>query len=406
MLGLSHPPAIELAQKLLAVAPARRPRADARLLLRQRLDGQRDRPEDGVPVPQDPRRRAAHQVRVLGHELPRRHDRLGLGRRHRPLPHALPAAAVRRDPHGARRHRGPGADPRAARPRGRRADHGAARPGRRRHPAAPRRLPARGAGAVRQVRHHHDLRRGRDRLRAHRHDVRLRAGGRRARPDERGQGADGRLHAAGRDAGDRADLRGLPRQVRGVPHVLSRPHLHGQPAGLRGGDRHAAGLRGRGDARRAGAQDRAARRAARRARRAAGRGRRDPPPRDDGRHRADRLPAGGAHGPPGDAGGAGARRDRPAAGRHHRVDAAAVDQRGRAAPAGRDHRRGDRGRDGRRSPRAAACRPASSGVPSPRRRRSRACAHRTPDRTTCPGCPRRRSRAGCRRRGRRLRGRR
>ena len=45
-----------------------------------------------------------------------------------------------------------------------------------------------------------DLRRGRDRLRAHRHDVRLRAGGRRARPDVRGQGPDRRLPAAGRDA--------------------------------------------------------------------------------------------------------------------------------------------------------------------------------------------------------------
>ena len=136
-------------------------------------------------------------------------------------------------------------DARRARRRGRRADHRAAGPGRGRHPPAPRRLPARGARAVRRARHLHDLRRGRDRLRAHRHDVRLRAGGRGARPHERGQGPDGRLPAARRDAGDRAHLRGLPRRVRGVPHVLPRPHLHGQPAGLRGGDRHAAGLRGR-----------------------------------------------------------------------------------------------------------------------------------------------------------------
>ena len=32
-------------------------------------------------------------------------------------------------------------------------------------------------------------------------------------------------------------LRGLPRRARGVPHLLPRPHLHGQPARLRGGAR-------------------------------------------------------------------------------------------------------------------------------------------------------------------------
>ena len=57
------------------------------------------------------------------------------------------------------------------------------------------------------------LRRGRHRLRAHGHDVRLRARGRHARPHVRGQGAHGRLPAAGGDAHHRAHLRGLPRRA-------------------------------------------------------------------------------------------------------------------------------------------------------------------------------------------------
>ena len=41
------------------------------------------------------------------------------------------------------------------------------------------------------------------------------------------------------------DLRGLPRRVPRVPHLLPRPHLHRQPARLRGGHRLARGLRAR-----------------------------------------------------------------------------------------------------------------------------------------------------------------
>ena len=52
-------------------------------------------------------------------------------------------------------------------------------------------------------------------------------------------------------------------ELRGVPDVLPRPHLHGQPAGLRRGDRHARRVRGGADAGAAAAQDRAAGRAAR-----------------------------------------------------------------------------------------------------------------------------------------------
>ena len=64
--------------------------------------------------------------------------------------------------------------------RGRGGDHRAAGPGRRRHARPPAGLPARGARALRPPRRAADLRRGRDRLRPHRDDVRLRAGGRRA----------------------------------------------------------------------------------------------------------------------------------------------------------------------------------------------------------------------------------
>ena len=67
-------------------------------------------------------------------------------------------------------------------------DRGAARAGRRRDARAPRRLLARRAPPVRRTRCPADLRRGGDRLRPHRHDVRRRAGGRRAGPAVRRQG--------------------------------------------------------------------------------------------------------------------------------------------------------------------------------------------------------------------------
>ena len=93
---------------------------------------------------------------------------------------------------------------RRERGRGRRGRRRAARAGRRRDPHPPRRLPARGARAVRPPRRAADRRRGRDRLRPHRAHVRLRARGRRARPDVPGQGHHRRLPAAGGDAHDRA----------------------------------------------------------------------------------------------------------------------------------------------------------------------------------------------------------
>ena len=116
--------------------------------------------------------------------------------------------------------------------------------------------------------------------------------------------------------------------LRGVPHVLPRPHLHRQPARLRGRARHARRLRAGAHARAPAAEDRAARRrcstehvAPLPARR------RGPPARLHGRHRARRASRSttrmghqvtlAARAP---------RRDRPAARRRGRADAAAVDR--------------------------------------------------------------------------------
>ena len=71
-------------------------------------------------------------------------------------------------------------------------------------------------------------------------------------------------------------------------------------------------------------------------------GARDPPRGIHGRDRARRVPAGGAYGPPGHARGPPPRRHRPPAGRRGGADAAARHLGGRSAPAGRDHGRGHR----------------------------------------------------------------
>ena len=120
------------------------------------------------------------RVRLPAQQLPRRHDRLGLRRRHRPLPLALPPAALRRLAGRARRRRRacarcwPSTATSSRRSSSSRSCR--ARPGILVHPE----------GYLRAVRELCDefgalphLRRGRDRLRAHGHDVRLRAGGRR-----------------------------------------------------------------------------------------------------------------------------------------------------------------------------------------------------------------------------------
>ena len=98
-----------------AGAAARRARAarpHARLLLGLRLHGHRDRAQDGVPV-LAPARPGPAPLRGAQDGLPRRHDRLRVGGRHRPLPLDVRAAPVRHAQGRAGRRRGHGA---AARP--------------------------------------------------------------------------------------------------------------------------------------------------------------------------------------------------------------------------------------------------------------------------------------------------
>ena len=75
------------------------------------------------------------------------------------------------------------------------------------------------------------------------------------------KGTHRRLPAARRDAHHRGRLRGLPGRAPRAQDVLPRPHLHRQPACLRGRAGHARRVRVRADAGTAGAEDRAARQA-------------------------------------------------------------------------------------------------------------------------------------------------
>ena len=140
-----------------------------------------------------------------------------------------------------------------------------------------------------------------------------------------------------------------------------------------------------------------------RAARASPRGGRGAAARLHGRDRAGRLPGRAAHGPPRHARGAPARSDHPPARRRGGADASALDRHGRAPPPGRDLGRGDRRRPGDRG--AANGEEAGRGRParrliSPRRARSPSCARRRPGRTSRPGCPRTPCRAESRRRDR------
>ena len=248
MLG-PHPSARDRAGGTARRARPRRP-AHAGLPLRQRLDGRRGRAEDGRAVVAPARRDSDRSGFIcLARRLPRRHARLRVGRRHRPLPRRLPPAAVRVLAGRPRRRRPHGAS--CSRPTGDRCAaviveplvQGAA--GMLVHPPGYLR---RGARAVRCTRDPADLRRGRDRLRAHGTDVRLRARGRGARLPLRRQGRHGRLSPARGHAHDRGRLRGLPRRPRGAPDLLPRPHVHGQPAGVRRRARDARRVRGRAHA--------------------------------------------------------------------------------------------------------------------------------------------------------------
>ena len=151
---------------------------------------------------------ARTRLRRAARRLPRRHARLGLGRRDRAVPRrcfrpllfdALARRARRPSRHIARAARAPHSAARSRRWSSSRSCR--ARPGCSCTPTGYLRGRAR---AVRRARRAADLRRGRDRLRAHRDDVRGRAGGRRAGPHVRRQGAHRRLPAARGDAHDRA----------------------------------------------------------------------------------------------------------------------------------------------------------------------------------------------------------
>ena len=123
--------------------------------------------------------------------------------------------------------------------RGRRRGHHGADPGRGGRDRAAGRLLAAHPQGVRRVRRAADRRRGPDRARAHRQDVRRRALGHRARHHVPRQGARRRRHAALGLHLDAQDLEGAREQSL-HPHV----DLRRQPARLRRGDR-----RGQRDAR-------------------------------------------------------------------------------------------------------------------------------------------------------------
>ncbi len=150
MLGLSHPGAAELAARLVAIAPPGLSRVfysdsgstAAEIALKMAFQYQ---------APARRRARPPHLLRPAARGLPRRHDRLRLGRRDRPLPRRLPAAAVRDPRRRAGRRRRPRAGPRRPRRGGGGGDRRAAGPGRGRDPGPPARLPAGGARALRRA---------------------------------------------------------------------------------------------------------------------------------------------------------------------------------------------------------------------------------------------------------------
>ena len=221
MLGLTHPGGAELAARLVDIAP---PGLEPRLLLRLGLVRGRGRAQDGVPVLAPARRpaRAPDRVRLPRGRLPRGHAGRGLGRRNRALPrastsHCCSAPTARRPGDAAELERllerhGEEIAAVIVEP----LVQGA---------AGIRVQPPGYLRAVRELcdrpRRAADLRRGRNRVRAHRDDVRLRAGARRPGLPLPRQGADRRLPAARRHADDRARARRLPRRARGAPHASS-----------------------------------------------------------------------------------------------------------------------------------------------------------------------------------------
>ena len=254
MLGLSHRPAERAgatgwSRWRRSRRPGRRGRAEPRLLLRQRLDGRRDRAQDGLPVLAAGRRRAAVA-----------HDASSASRTPTTATRSArcrSAASTSSTPSTGRccstRSPVPAGDAAAL------ADALAANEQTRsprswssRWCRAPPGMLLQPPGYLRQVRElcdRHDVflicdevATGFGRTGTH---VRLRARAGRARLPLPREGPHRRLPAAGRHAHHRARPRRLPGRARGVPDLLPRPHLHRQPAGLRGGARHARRLRAR-----------------------------------------------------------------------------------------------------------------------------------------------------------------
>ena len=183
MLGLSHPGAVELAARLVEIAPPGLNRVfysdsgSTAVEVALKMAFQYWQHRGGQHVGED-------AFICLERGLPRRHDRLGLGRRHA-------ASSTRPSGRCCSRRIAPkpgDVDDLARLLRDAHEEEIAAvvleplvqgAAGMLTHPPGYLRARAR---ALRPARRAADLRRGRDRVRSHRHDVRLRAGGRLARP--------------------------------------------------------------------------------------------------------------------------------------------------------------------------------------------------------------------------------
>ena len=257
--GKSHGPAIALAERLLAMAPAPMSKAlftcsgseanDTAIKLVRYYHHALGKPDKHKIIS---RLRAYHGVTLACASLsglPHVHRDFGLplpGILHTECPHhyryALPGETE--EAFATRLGGGAGAPDPARGPDTvggfhRRADHGR---GRRDH-AARGLLPA-DPGGAREVRRAADRGRGDHRLRAHRRDVRVRALRHPAGPDHARQGSLGRLPADRRGADRGADLPGDAGAEPQDRHVRARLHLLGPP-GVRGSRAPRAGdLRG------------------------------------------------------------------------------------------------------------------------------------------------------------------
>nr|GEU28318.1 hypothetical protein [Tanacetum cinerariifolium] len=238
-----------------------RPRTGPQLLRQRRRVRRGNRPENEFSFVAQPRQDRQAGIRLPQGQLPRRDHRRAGRHRRRPVQGRLRPAAARfangdvarcapgprwrnrrRDgPPGRRRRRAPvfgkgGPD------RGH--HHRAAGAMRHRHGDARPAVSATGARLVRPVFGAPDPRRNRRGLRAYRHLLRLRAGGRMARLRVPVQGHQRRLSAAVAGDDARRHLPGVLQQRRHA-RLFALALVHGQPAGVPRRAGHAADLRGR-----------------------------------------------------------------------------------------------------------------------------------------------------------------